>query len=379
MKIGALWGLSGAAAQGAGLALLGGGSLAAGGFGVIGGAAILASLSTFTSLVVSASALDYLSNKFNEASFDEKSKNFVNVPFPTNKDGKPSYTNAMEAIGNIKPDEPIWSTFNTNVLNLAKQDVSADSSDLPTMSLSSLISLNMREYDECTSTSKSVINALKKEGVPPEQMTFPIAINIICRLGIKETNSEAIEYISNDLYIVLRNEINKGKEQYLLLWLAAFLDRYINRNDLLDDRLFRKMLPYATDIQDAKVQYQYVMFISFRFNLKLNEYASIIEFMYINRANKTVYGNPDASDYLLKIGKTYQDLAALAPAVDSMVAILNPKYNYNYGTRHLLHKTDISDDEKMIATLRESLIKHYEMAPKTQDWIDEFIEAAKKE
>ena len=151
-KIGALAGLSGAAATSYGLALLGGGSLAAGGFGMVGGVAALTALFTFTMTAIPQAGFDYALNKFNEGTFIEKSKNFVNVPFPTYKSGDHYYEKAMEDIASMKLEEGAWSPFNRNLLSVAKEDIVGDATNTQTKTLQALIELTLNEYRNCSDT-----------------------------------------------------------------------------------------------------------------------------------------------------------------------------------------------------------------------------------
>ena len=376
-KIGGLAGLSGAAAQSYGLALLGGGSLAAGGLGIAGGAAVLAALLTFTTVAIPQAAMDYAFNKFDEAAFVERSKAFVVMPFPKDRSGDAAYLRAVESLDHLKTDEPLWSAFNRNTLSLAKEDIEAGSADPKTRTLLALITLNLGDYRACFEATRAVLQDNAKAGVPPETATFPTAVNAVCRLGLKETDAEAVAVLEKDIRTVLRNELNQGKDQFVVIWLAAFMDRYVNRDDLLDDRVFRKLLSYATIIEDPAVQYQYVMLVSARFNLKLNEYSSIVKSMYENRANSNVVGHPDAAEYVAKYASAYRKLSLVVADMDSFVGLLDPKLNYHWGSRWY-YEGAIATDAQTVATLRESLGKHREQASQVSDWADGFIRAQGK-
>ena len=103
-------GYSGVVATNAGLALLGGGAIASGGFGIAGGAALLTTALTFGTSVV----FDYASEKvINEITYNssfqysnlvEKSIQLPTLPLPVNTTGSDNYEDAME----ILQSSPSW-------------------------------------------------------------------------------------------------------------------------------------------------------------------------------------------------------------------------------------------------------------------------------
>ncbi len=99
--VGGLMGYSGAAATNAGLALLGGGSIAAGGFGMAGGAAILTAALTFSTEF----AFDYTFNRamsgYDYRSLAKSSKGLPTLPLPINEDGPNAYQSGMAVLEEI--------------------------------------------------------------------------------------------------------------------------------------------------------------------------------------------------------------------------------------------------------------------------------------
>lgn len=93
-----VYGLHGAAATNAGLALLGGGSVAAGGLGIKGGVALLAILaSTGTDIAVTYS-IDEATSYFSNKDFVEDSKKMTTFPLPINEEGSSAYEKCFEWI-----------------------------------------------------------------------------------------------------------------------------------------------------------------------------------------------------------------------------------------------------------------------------------------
>ncbi len=85
--VGGIFGFSGVAATNFGLALLGGGAVASGGFGVVGGTALLAAALTFGTDVTLDYAVGALSQKYDEKKFSEASLKMITLPLPINTSG----------------------------------------------------------------------------------------------------------------------------------------------------------------------------------------------------------------------------------------------------------------------------------------------------
>ena len=102
---GAVYGLHGAAATNAGLALLGGGSIAAGGLGIKGGVVLLTILASTSSNI----AIDYSVNEaashFTNKAFLEDSKKMTTLPLPINDDGGDAYEKCLEWIQKEKKSQ----------------------------------------------------------------------------------------------------------------------------------------------------------------------------------------------------------------------------------------------------------------------------------
>ena len=120
--IGKMMGLSGAVATNAGLALLGGGSIASGGFGMVGGAALLTAVFTFSTEVAfdySVRTAEEFISQYSYAKLAEKSENMTTLPMPVNQSGPESYENAVKILSNIRDDEPLFSSNSRDILSKA--------------------------------------------------------------------------------------------------------------------------------------------------------------------------------------------------------------------------------------------------------------------
>ena len=117
--IGGMFGFSGVAATNFGLALLGGGSIASGGFGMAGGVALLTAAFSFgTDIVVDYSARS-LFERYQYQQFAEASRQMTTLPVPRNESGPDSYEAAFVILSDIKTDMPLSSDDNRTILEHA--------------------------------------------------------------------------------------------------------------------------------------------------------------------------------------------------------------------------------------------------------------------
>lgn len=123
--IGKFMGLTGAAATNAGLALVGGGAIAAGGLGVAGGAAIVTAVSgvAFESAAIAGETL-YASRKDERetsalyARLVSSSEGLITFPIPTKSSGSDALKDAMSTLGDVDNELPL--SVGTNRLLMRK-------------------------------------------------------------------------------------------------------------------------------------------------------------------------------------------------------------------------------------------------------------------
>jgi uncharacterized membrane protein len=121
--IGGLFGFSGIAATNFGLALLGGGSIAAGGFGIVGGTALLTAALTFGTDIVIDYAAGQAVESYQYEKFAAASQQMITLPLPRNKKGPRSYTHAIHMLRNINSDEPLSSPGNRTLIRTVIEDM----------------------------------------------------------------------------------------------------------------------------------------------------------------------------------------------------------------------------------------------------------------
>lgn len=121
--VGGLMGFSGIAATNAGLALLGGGSIATGGFGIIGGTVLLTAAFSFGNAVVIDFAVGKAVNRYEQSKFVEESKNMTTLPLPKNTAGPDSYEAALKVLKKVNAEEPLSGIHNQSVIRDAIQKI----------------------------------------------------------------------------------------------------------------------------------------------------------------------------------------------------------------------------------------------------------------
>ncbi len=128
--IGGTLGLSGAAATSAGLALLGGGSLAVGGWGMAGGVAVLVAAATFSGEVIVGYSIEKAINAYSDRQFAKDCRLMLHLPMPVNTKGGNAYQAAQHDIeGKIKTDKPISEGDNQQVIRDAIEKLIAATSE----------------------------------------------------------------------------------------------------------------------------------------------------------------------------------------------------------------------------------------------------------
>lgn len=96
--VGGVFGFTGIAATNFGLALLGGGAIAGGGFGMLGGTALLAAALTFGTDVTLDYAIGTAMQRYDAGKFAEASLNMMTLPLPVNSSGSESVRLAVKAL-----------------------------------------------------------------------------------------------------------------------------------------------------------------------------------------------------------------------------------------------------------------------------------------
>ena len=163
--IGSTVGLSGVAATNFGLALLGGGSVAAGGLGIAGGVAVLTAAMRF-GIDAGIYSTEVALEKWNQKKFVEANREMLTLPLPRNEKGGSAYRTALEFLQeNIKPNLSLSTPENQDVLRrtselLQKKMLEEEDLDyvLKDKTFLAMLNLQMNRYGTATDVAAQAIS-----------------------------------------------------------------------------------------------------------------------------------------------------------------------------------------------------------------------------
>ncbi|MGD0827216.1 MAG: hypothetical protein ABSA09_03930 [Desulfobaccales bacterium] len=303
--IGSAAGLTGVAATNYGLALLGGGSLAAGGFGVAGGT-ILSAVLAGTSDIVFSFAGDTLFEMYEKNKFFENAKKLPTLPLPGKDDGPKSLQKVVQYIDSYYVhDKPSYDDENVGVINNAiaqlKHNIQYNDKDERNieqlLTMVSLLQFNIGQYDEASATAKNVIEIFKRResdknrdfvGVYPstlnvEQYPFlktktkcsiPLSIWGISSLSNPDVNiSETTSAMRQAILLEPNNKMNP-------LIISLYLDRLLLRQDKIKKNYFDHLISAINGIKDKGIStpcYQIILFRSLIMAKRYQDFLRIVK------------------------------------------------------------------------------------------------------
>jgi hypothetical protein len=184
--VGTMMGYSGVVATNAGLALLGGGAIAAGGFGMVGGATIITAALTFGTEMVFDYTINTAVTAYSQAQFVEQSKEMVTLPLPRNTDGSDIYEDAIEILEKIDKDSSYSSPYNQKIIENAIQYVKTSNwsslSQKESLQLDTLLALLYMNHHEYTKAKQSALLVIKRARMEQIKRTLPALIYAVSGL-----------------------------------------------------------------------------------------------------------------------------------------------------------------------------------------------------
>ncbi|MCK5719202.1 MAG: hypothetical protein KAH84_04540 [Thiomargarita sp.] len=227
--IGNMLGYSGIVATNVGLALLGGGSIASGGLGILGGTVVITAALTFSTELITNYAIESYQSSYNQSAFIEQSKTMVNLPLPVNKEGSESYEAVMKILQKIDKEQPLFYPNNKVIINEAlrvsnksinSEWTKVEDKKLQFITLKALLLASIGEYKSAKAIAKDSIIYAKRRSY---QKTLPMFIYVLCSLY-----DEKIDVNKANNYF--KEVILKEPDNLLIpILFAAYLDRLIYR------------------------------------------------------------------------------------------------------------------------------------------------------
>ncbi len=300
--IGNMAGLSGIAATNYGLALLGGGSIASGGLGVVGGVAVLTATLTFSTEVVIDYTLGNVINSYNYEDFVKNSKKMITLPIPQNEDGSKSYEKIVENLKDkINDKEPLSSNFNQNILlgNLKYNDLGYKVKDL---SLLSYLHFATNDYKNA---KLKALDSIKLAEIKNIKRTLPAFIFATSSLYDSEFNFDDINE-NYFRYSILSESDNK----LIPLMFSIYLDRFLyrmNDSENLNYLSLNKIRDIAFEVKDNDLSNQSLVVVMMRYFIRIKlEQQKIISLT--KSDNLTIKNSPKTLDDVKKSLQEYNNL-----------------------------------------------------------------------
>jgi len=271
--IGGMKGLSGIAATNYGLALLGGGSIASGGFGIIGGTALLTTALTFGTNVVIDYTVSEAVSTYKYSNLVEYSKKMPTLPLPMNDSGPDAYESAMEVLEGIDKESPIFSIDNQQVIHRAKtaietsQNVPDIDEQAKNYSLLSLLNFVSNDYVEAKRFADLAINTARASEI---KRTLPAFIYATSSLYEEDFDFTSItkNYFR---YSILAEPDNP----LIPLLFSIYLDRmFLRFNDgFLDEKSLNSIfdIMQSPSIEDYRVLNYTILLSRYFIRLKLEQ------------------------------------------------------------------------------------------------------------
>lgn len=343
--VGSMMGYSGIAATNAGLALLGGGSVASGGLGMLGGTALLTAALMFVPGVAIDSSFNRVVEEYNYSQFVEKSRNMASLPFPKNSSGPDSYEAAYEVLEKANKNESPFSNFNQGVTQEAihvlqtTEDRSASSGEIArSQTLLALLQFLSNDYVSAKVTAN---NAYRLARSVDDKATLPAFIYSVSSLYDKKINfAETLKFFQWSIEGELSNPLTP-------LLFAAYLDRMMYRlNDgALSPNDLSLVYDFTNSLEYDKRKYIIQLGLLNRYLIRLFSEQSNIKAL-TGTENKVIRGSLGTlSDAKASLERYKKLLLAANTVLQNQVAALDYRRNSRIGPIDKIRWKEIQDWE----------------------------------
>lgn len=311
-------GFSGVAATNAGLALLGGGSLAAGGFGMAGGAAVISAAFAFSTGVVVDVTVNSVSSHYEQKGFYENARKHM-VYLPVDKIASISYSpakKALESLEKINKTELLSAADNQIILTSSLKNLDDLSTDgepgqlIRAHTLKALLEFDTQDFTKAKSSAENAINRARKQSIRRTMPAFIYAASSTADENFKnEFNAITSNYFS---YSILAEPENK----LIPLLFGAYLNLVSMRfsKDTLDNSDWVSSITSVADKMEDN-------------DIKKSVYKILISnyFILLKSKQQFIYAVTDSHD--AKILASKRTPLALDAALSGYKTILHNIYN----------------------------------------------------
>jgi len=306
--IGGMMGYSGIVATNVGLALLGGGSIASGGFGIIGGTVLLTATLSFGTDIVIDYTLGKAITEYKYGSLAEQSKEMLTLPYPMNTDGSNSYKAAIDALSKIDKKSPIYADVNQQIVKGTIQILESNQEKfgldkkLKNETLLSLLYFISNDYIKAKRYANSAIEDAKILDV---KRTLPAFIYATSSLYNEKFDFNSI---TNDYFKY--SILAEPNDPLIPLLFSIYLDRMQLRfnDNFLDEQAFKHIFAImkAPELEKLRLQNYTALLSRYFIRLKL-EQQKISSLA--GSSNETIKNNPKTLETVTNSLNKYKILA----------------------------------------------------------------------
>ncbi|SEH04928.1 interferon alpha-inducible IFI6/IFI27 family protein [Candidatus Venteria ishoeyi] len=363
--VGGMMGLSGIAATKAGLALLGGGSIASGGFGVIGGTTLLSAALSFSTNVVFDYAIEEAITEYQYKNLVDYSKKMLTLPLPVNDSGSEKYKETIKLLSVINKEQPTFSSNNQKIIKNAiklmqrTKDISNINDKSKNYALLSLLYFISNDYINAKKYSSLLIKYTKQLGIKSTLPSFIYATS-----SLYDENIDLSFITKHYFYYSIMQEPDNPLIPILF---SIYLDRIFIRFDCCtyDDYLVYKnslknifIIIKSNSIDNKKLNYT-ILLTRYIELIKLNQ-QKIISLATTN--NKTIRNN---SKTLLEINNSLNIYYNLINEANNIIKHLSSLGGNSTDRKNVIYfynllKKNYKKDGKRLEILIDNLKKYQE-------------------
>jgi len=359
--IGGMMGYSGIVATNVGLALLGGGSIAAGGFGIIGGTVLLTAVFSFGTDIVIDYTIGKAITEYKYSSLTEQSKEMLSLPIPLNTDGSNSYKSAIEALNKIDKKSPIYSDANQQIITQAIQVIENNQEKfgldkrLKNETLLSLLYFISNDYIKAKQHANLAIEDAKVLNV---RRTLPAFIYATSSLYNDKFDFNAI----TDNYFKY-SILAEPDDPLIPLLFAIYLDRMQLRfnDNFLDEHTFKHIFAIMKSPELEKLRLQNYTALLSRYFIRLKLEQQKISSL-ASSSNETIKNSPKTLEIVTNSLNKYNQLATDTNQVMGEYLLLDSSNKETKEQIAKFHQLLIQyiQDEKRLGLLVNDLKTHQE-------------------
>jgi len=306
--IGGLMGYSGIVATNVGLALLGGGSIASGGFGIIGGTVLLTAVFSFGTDIVIDYTVGTAISAYQYSNLTEQSKKMSTLSLPVNYSGSSSYKDAVKILESVEKESSIYSDSNQQKIRKAIPLIEVKLKDLElgeklrAESLLSLLYFVSNNYVEAKRHANLAVEYAKVLNISRTLPTFIYATSSLYNEKF-DFNSITNDYFK---YSILA----EPNDPLIPLLFSIYLDRMQLRfnDNFLDEQAFKHIFAImkAPELEKLRLQNYTALLSRYFIRLKLEQQkiSSLV-----SSSNETIKNNPKTLETVTNSLNKYKILA----------------------------------------------------------------------